>query len=117
MNQVCMICNYNERPMELSNLERLTSLLERQVDINAVQYPNSYNWHSNNKCKYNMSCMKTRNYETTFKRLTEKLNLLLTGYLEQVEDRKDYEVLRYLQGYFPSVYRQYEIDSRRNRNV
>lgn len=114
-SDACMICRYDMNPQELSNLKRLYDKLSRDIKADLVHNYKKYNWHSNNKCKYSMSCNKTRQYENSFRRLTQELNILLSGYIEQTNCEDYHEVLRYLQGYFPSVYREFEINIRQKR--
>lgn len=115
MNRACMICHYNEHPLEISNLERLVNILSSRVDESAIRSPKFYTWSTNNKCQYGMSCTKTHNYENKFRSVTHRLNYLLTAYVETTDCEDLYEILRYLQGYFPMVYRELEIDVRKKK--
>jgi hypothetical protein len=109
-----MICNYNTRPIELVNLQRLTDWLQSKIDEHDVDKVYHYNWFNNNKCKYGMSCTKTNTYNNEFTRTTQKLDILISGYIEQTDCSDYHTLLRYLQGYFPNVYREVELNVRKH---
>lgn len=115
-SQACMVCHYNSSPLDLVNLQRLSNFLSTKVDVSQVYRPNRYNWQSNNKCQYGMNCSKTHSYDNSFRRITNELDELLTGYIEQTDCSDYHEILRYLQGYQATVYREFEIDIRKHKS-
>lgn len=106
-NGLCVTCHYQEHDLSMRNLEYIQRRLNN-IDISKVQRPHHYNWSNNNKCKYGMSCNKTQKYSQNFKRITENLDYLLTGFIEQTDCSNYHEILMFLRGTFPSVYRDFE---------
>ena len=114
--QVCIVCNYNAHPLELINLERLAQFLSRKVDTTKVYKVKNFYWNTNNKCNYGMRCNKTNTFDNSFRKIISKLNVLLTGYIEQTDCEDYHEILRYLQGYQPTVYREFELEIRKHQS-
>ena len=112
MNSACMMCRYNDHPSEYNNLERLARFLEQIVKNTDVRNIHHYVWHSNNKCTYGITCSKITNYNHKFNNITNQLNQLLTAYIETTDCEDNHQILQYLQGYFPNVYRDFEISVR-----
>ena len=62
-----------------------------------------------------MRCNKTNTFDNSFRKITSELNVLLSGYIEQTDCEDYHEILRYLQGYQATVYREFEIDIRKHK--
>ncbi len=103
-----MTCHFSEHPLELVNLEKLENILSAKVDEKDVKKSEHCNWGVSPKCRYGMTCAKTRNLRSKMDRITDRLDILLSAYIEQTDCRDYKEILRHLQGYFPAVYRQFE---------
>ena len=105
----CLVCHYNEHPIEIENLKRIINLIQYDVDINKVNKLIRFNWdYYNNKCQYGTSCSKTYNFENTYRRLTDDLDYYLTAYIEQTDCQNYHEILNLLRGSFSEVYIQFE---------
>lgn len=111
INAACNICHFDEKPIEYHNLTKLEQQLSRKVDKSQVTTYNRYNWAINPRCKYGISgCNKINNYKRNMNKVTQELDILLTGYIEQT-DCEDYrQILQQFRGTFPQVYRDFERD-------
>lgn len=123
MNQMCMICKYDTHPSEYRSLERLKDKLNtifrsENIKAKSSSRSNRFNWYSNNKCKVGMTCSKTNMYNSKFNTITDELNTLMNTYIEETDCSGYRELLTYLQGFFPNVYRDFEtrVNKKLNNN-
>lgn len=102
----CIVCSEKNNNSIDNQLSRLIDRLRREVKNPTRRGNNTYYWDVTTHCRYGMgNCMQKNMGHTNA--LTEEAGALLDAYLET--DCKNYhEILRYLQGYFPRVYNQFE---------
>ena len=104
----CVVCHINT--MDIDQLERLCRELRHKVDTEQVHSPTRHMWQFPIHCSYGIgNCQDINRARNTFNRLTEELDYLLAGYIEQTDCSDYYNILRYLQGTYPNVYRDFEI--------
>lgn len=109
-NAMCMTCHYQKQDNKIRALIRINELLYRlRLDTHNVQRPIYFNWGTPTKCNIGISCDKTRENERYFNQYSRENTRLLTAFIEQKPDDRIYhEILRYMQGNFPTAYRQLE---------
>lgn len=107
-NKMCVVCNVKSPDASVSQLKRLIQFLYskklERVSNNNIRF----NWGTVERCPVGMaSCQKINSNQREFNRLTNEAEELLVAYLDN-PTFNIYEILRYLQGYFPSVYKELE---------
>ena len=107
-----MICQYSctFRPTNTDQMKNLKYYLEQILDSRNANHIMRFNWGSSDRCKFGVTCDKVIRAKSDFNSLSRDLDELLSIYLEQ-EDFTNYgEILMKMRGYFPAVYRQFEIE-------
>lgn len=108
MNTCKYVCHYNSS--KVSQLEKLKRYMESK-DLRDFMYSNyrRFNWGMNDKCKFGASCDKTNRSDREFRQLTSELDELLSAYIEKPCHEHYHDILNLLRGYFPAVYKQFEM--------
>jgi hypothetical protein len=95
-------------------MSKIESILERKkLNTHIIKQHQHYNWGSRDTCKMGMgmNCDKIRQHNLQLLNYADKLNDLLSAFLEQNPDKQTYfEILQHMRGYFPSAYRTFERD-------
>lgn len=107
------ICHFSSEKVE--RMKKLKMYLNsrgiKTSDNNAKQF----NWGCADKCKYGITCNKTSQAKLEFDRLRHELDDLLTDYINNKEYDDYHRILELLRGYFPQVYREFEIEIHKSK--
>lgn len=101
----CMSCHISTS--ELDRLKRLKDVLYHIEPTN--NYSIRFNWYFNPRCKFGVSCNEITKLKRQLERYAEEIEPKLVTLGLSDDDNLYHQVLRLLQGYFPSVYKQLEI--------
>jgi hypothetical protein len=102
------VCRYKADKVE--RMKVIKRLMENK-DLKDFMYSNyrHFNWGTVDKCKFGVTCDKVTKANIEFKRLSNELDELLSAYIEKPCHEHYYDILNLLRGYFPSVYKQFEM--------
>ena len=114
------ICHYNSDKVE--RLKRLKQVLERETNYRENQNRlkqirvKQFNFGSNDKCKYGLSCNKVSLANNAFNRLKREVEELMTLYIELKNYERYYSILELLRGHFPTAYNQFQTEIIKNKD-
>lgn len=109
-SQICMMCHFSDSVLQ--DLERVERFLMRHdyprtgVRIN-LQQP-MFDFGQAPRCKFGMTCEKTRNAQTKMHLKSTEVSELIYQYISTTDCSDIHELLRLLQGRFPAAYKQVE---------
>lgn len=103
-NSVCLTCHKdNSLEMAVKNLDRLLA----RTDLYEGKIP-YFDWNVQLKCKYGMYCSDLKQTERKLTQILNKLEPKIMTIVTTKDTILYYPLLRNLQFYFPSVYKQVE---------
>ena len=110
-NTICMFCHEKDKKTvkeQLLRIERLLQQVKRPGNAAEAGRGIYFLWDIHARCPYGSMCEDLDAYKsecmTIARRLEDKLITVATG----ADKAMYHETLRYLQGYFPAVYRLLE---------
>ena len=105
-NPMCRTCTYRDTKVQV--MRRISTILSDRYYSNPTKLIH-FNWGVIEHCKYGISkCDKINSNQREFNLQVEQLNVKLSAFVENPEKQRYHELLQFLRGNFPGVYKQVE---------
>ena len=105
---ICMMCHDNNMDIIKRQLEHINMTIRAFLeDVDIYEYNDDYNWGIHFHCKYGIGNCPKVNMQS-IRRLSETAGMYLNAFIDKGDISKYHSILRLLQGYFPSVYKEFE---------
>ena len=111
----CAICNNKGDCMMKNHLQSLEQICDNFTPKEPVDDSrHNLMWGIHSHCRYGLTCHDLSQFDRECQQIADSIESKLIAIAKE-HDNSYYEILRLLQGYFPSVYRSLEEIYNRNR--
>jgi len=117
-SNACLVCKQKNSNTTNTILKKIQDILNREdfLDKRLNHYIN-FNFGSIERCKLRMNCNDLIRKNNEFRHLTCDISNKLSLYIEYSDFHNVHEILQLLRGYFPSAYRQLEIEYHKHESI
>ncbi len=105
-SNICLICH--EQNHKIHKLKQIEQLIRRHGTEPDNTGREIYNWGHHARCRYGIPCNKIDAYNRENDRLARSLEPYLTSIAKSGDKGLIYELLQYLRGDYPQIYRTVE---------